>query len=331
MAELESSQVLAFVRRQIADTATGKILIYSQYLNTVRTMAAELECGMYYSEYAAKAQILHQLQSGTLRTVVATNALGLGLDLPDVRLVLHVDVPPTLLAYAQESGRAGRDQQASEAILVRPPLPKLHMHRPKYDPGIWTFLGGDPGGVRCRRMALDGYLDGRMDRTECTNDEVRCDVCQAREVSVDECRPSYDTDPEVGTDQRSVGPTDDEGSDDEEERIQRNERATLAAQAVAGMQRTAVSYDRSQRLWPSLQDICLLCLSLDPRDRHLLSHCLHPQRASYEGIQTWLALTIRYDRFAACWQCGLPQAVCHRYEVIGLRKFLPLVFGHFAA
>ena len=60
------------------------------------------------------------MKQGT-RVIVATNAFGMGIDKPDVRMVIHHDLPDTIEAYFQEAGRAGRDEQKAFAVLLYDP------------------------------------------------------------------------------------------------------------------------------------------------------------------------------------------------------------------
>ena len=65
-----------------------------------------------------KKYVQHRFINGELRVITATNAFGMGIDKPDVRLVIHADVPGSLENYLQEAGRAGRDRQSAHCVLL---------------------------------------------------------------------------------------------------------------------------------------------------------------------------------------------------------------------
>ena len=68
-------------------------------------------------------------QTGESRVMVATNAFGMGIDKPDVRIVLHMDLPDSIEAYFQEAGRAGRDGQKAYAVILYSPSDKTTLHK----------------------------------------------------------------------------------------------------------------------------------------------------------------------------------------------------------
>ncbi|WP_198679915.1 DNA helicase RecQ [Aliidiomarina maris] len=141
--------------------------------------SAAYHAGLPHEE---KRQTLHGFLRDDIDVVVATIAFGMGINKPNVRFVLHYDIPRSVEAYYQETGRAGRDGVASEAVMF-------------YEPGdaawIWRLFDEQPDSERlrverqkfqvmtsfaeaqtCRRLVLLNYF-GEYREQPCGN----CDLC----------------------------------------------------------------------------------------------------------------------------------------------------------
>ncbi len=93
-------------------------------------MANYYHAGLPSSERTARQQAWKDDQT---RIIVCTNAFGMGIDKPDVRLVIHYDMPDSLEAYFQEAGRAGRDGNEAWCVLLYAPDDKRTVLRRIYD------------------------------------------------------------------------------------------------------------------------------------------------------------------------------------------------------
>lgn len=76
-----------------------------------------------------KAQKLQAWRKGNVSTMVATNAFGMGIDQPNVRFVIHLQIPESLESYFQEAGRAGRDGNFSTAVLLYNDYDKIQVKK----------------------------------------------------------------------------------------------------------------------------------------------------------------------------------------------------------
>ena len=110
---------------KILNKIDGSTIVYVRSRQKTKEIAEELKkygisadyfhAGLNHEE---KNQKQKAWKNNDCRVIVSTNAFGMGIDKPDVRLVIHVDLPNSLEEYYQEAGRAGRDEQLSYAIIL---------------------------------------------------------------------------------------------------------------------------------------------------------------------------------------------------------------------
>ena len=112
----------------ILNNLKGSAIVYARSRERTKEFAellckAGLQATYFHAglDNAVKDQRQRDWQADKVRIMVATNAFGMGIDKPDVRIVAHIDCPSSIEAYFQEAGRAGRDGQKAYAVLLYNP------------------------------------------------------------------------------------------------------------------------------------------------------------------------------------------------------------------
>jgi superfamily II DNA helicase RecQ len=290
-----------------------RVIIYCQSVGEATRVATLLDCPSYHSQLGSKDERSEVVRGWLANSgpIVATAALGAGIDIPDVRCVIHIDQPRCLRDFVQESGRAGRDGQLCRSEVF------VTSRRTTATGSTATILTEDiaeyiSSSVGCRRTILSRVMDGRADRSSCEEDEQECDLCRTK------------------ASQEKDVIMDDEDFPDE---------GTRAAQYTVLSQRESIRVHRQlydefvQGLrWCTIS--CYFCFFVAERfgsnesyEGHSFSSCSGPWsdgrvrdlfKGAWAGVREVRAFVRgrkqTLQQYSGCFHCSVPQQECKRWK-----------------
>jgi len=167
-----------------AEPSRGRVIVYAATRKRVQAVArglreAGLKAGYYHGgrSDSARANAQERFAVGKHAVLVATTAFGMGVDLPDVRMVAHVQAPGSLEAYYQQAGRAGRDGAPADCVLLYGPgdaLTQARIRGPSPSPGAvegFQALQDYVYGTECRQVHIVRWFGAAAEPCG------RCDAC----------------------------------------------------------------------------------------------------------------------------------------------------------
>jgi superfamily II DNA helicase RecQ len=300
------SEVATKIIKQITLPSGARGVIYVRSYITGDKISAELKCPFYKARADEKSELLNKWIQGPGGWMVATGALGTGINIQGIIYVIHVDRPYGLTSFVQQSGRGGRNGEVSDSIVIVR-VKTTHGRRrsevlseysvEKVDEDAMTEFIQSSG---CRRVVLSRHFDGSM--ADCHSvDGVLCDRCVSRSRN-----PRARQEDKSQPQERPASPEEEQGEADGSEVI-----GARLAEIVKSDELVIRVMDRLKRR-------CLYC-ELTRKGRrdsvHMYEQCVYAEmgQCGYSAYQRWRE-SVDFGKASHCWKCGLSQKMCRGLE-----------------
>jgi hypothetical protein len=265
-----------------------------------------MDCPFYKATATSKQELLEQWASGSGGWIVATGALGTGIDIPGVVYIIHLGRPYGLTSFMQQAGRGGRAGEISDSIIILPssgsssgsgqfPAPRQELVNAysveaEDEAALTEYLESSS----CRRSVLAKHLDGHLNATSCVaTDSILCDQCEAS------LEPREQSEREEGS-----------GSGSGIEN---------GAEAIHQALRAEVQQDEQLKQFHQLlHGHCIYCQLMREEgedDSHCHQDCPYAAEKScdVEAYRQWRS-RLKLARRDQCFRCGLSQGICSAIE-----------------
>src|SRR3990167_7496854 len=177
----------------LEENKTQAGIIYCLTRESVETLAEELQAAGFAARgyhagmpHATRKSVKHDFRFDNINIVVATIAFGMGIDKPNVRFVIHYDLPRSIESYYQETGRAGRDGTAAMAILLYSPQEAMRLRsliqqksealNHRVEVNKFSHMLAFVQASNCRRDIVLRYFGEVLEKT--APKHTCCDICK---------------------------------------------------------------------------------------------------------------------------------------------------------
>jgi superfamily II DNA or RNA helicase len=315
-------------------------VIYVRSYATGNVTSTAIQCPFYKARADDKGELLQQWVQGPGGWIVATGALGTGINIEGIVYIVHVDRPYGLTSFVQQSGRGGRNGEVSDSIVIA----RVQNSSGRRRSGILSEYSVEQidedamtefiQARTCRRVVLSRYFDEESNGANCSStDSVFCDRCKTS-------NPAGGIQPQVGVISPRVY-VKDEGDEKQEGEQEPNGQAAIAEKLkeVQGMHEAMIG------VMDRLQGRCIYCELIkggrtgesisqglgSQGQLHAYNDCFEAEAdgCGFIAYEKWRE-GIDLGEYQHCWKCGLSQEVCRRLEDDGWCEYpdimLPGIF-----
>jgi superfamily II DNA helicase RecQ len=293
-------------------------VVYVRSYTTGKIISEALGCPFYRAKADDKGEVLQEWIHGPRGWIVATGALGTGINIEGIVYVVHVDRPYGLTSFVQQSGRGGRNGEVSDSIIItrvknssgwrrREILSAYSVEKVDED-AMTAFIQTST----CRRKVLGQYFDHESEVIDCiSTDSVFCDRCKVSNGPGAGTKDEEHSEEHRGEPEPEAGPSG---------------RQFIARQLGALQE----SYEMMITVMDQMQGQCIYCTLMQEGGQmgasvsqgqrwqgklHTYSECLDARanNSGFAAYQQW-RLGINFGQAKHCWECGLSQSICRRLE-----------------
>ena len=305
-------------------------VVYVRSYTTGSIMSEALNCPFYKARADDKGAVLREWIDRGGGWIVATGALGTGINIEGIVYVIHVDWPYGLTSFVQQSGRGGRSGEVSDSIIIAR-VQHSSKHKQKEVTSGYSVESADEEAMvafmqsqTCRRRVLGHYMDGESSGSDCkSTDSVFCDHCKA--YNRGRVRPE-------GVEVKGGYRGEQDGEQDREQDGEQDGEQEPSGQQIIAQRLQALqeAHETMIKVMSRLQGQCVYCTLIHKQghmgesisqgqrsfgELHAHAECLDADTdgCGFEAYKQWRE-GISFGQAKHCWECGLSQRVCRRLE-----------------